>query len=164
MTAATSIARHEHLLEELGRARTFGVVSTYEKTNPTGNKVQWVIGFDGNGDESVTFETRELDAFLRGIRLASAAAARPGAKRPPKLTPTRRAILEDGRVEVELRNPGDAAELKRRRNGLFSDAYALGLKGQFHVTKDGDRLIGETEEYRQAHAAEDAPVQVKESA
>jgi hypothetical protein len=59
--------------------------------------------------------------------------------------PIRAAIVEHGRVEVEVPESFGPVEVRKLKNSLFNQAYALGLKGKFKITKsaDGKLLVGE---------------------
>lgn len=61
-----------------------------------------------------------------------------------KADPIRDAIAADGRVEVPLQDPTDAAERKRVVNTIFGRAYTLGLKGKFEVKVVDGVAIGQT--------------------
>lgn len=69
-------------------------------------------------------------------------------RKPRTLKPDaiRDAIRENGRVEVPLEDPTDAAEKKRTVNKIFGRAYSLGLKGRFGVRIEDGRAIGEVKE------------------
>lgn len=158
-TSTFLAARGDDLVDHLNQVKQLGLVRAYEKTNPTGNKLVWVLELpNGDAAETVELDSPQLKALLAGVHLATSTNA---ARRSPKMTPTREAILADGRVVLDIKKPNDKAYMKRLRNGLFSDAYAVGLKGQFHVTREGDKLVGETEAYRREHHV---PAPLKESA
>lgn len=74
---------------------------------------------------------------------AKAPATAAAAGRKLKADPIRDAIERDGKVEVTLKDPADAAEKKRVTNTIFGRAYTLGLKGQFEVKVVDGVVIGQ---------------------
>lgn len=101
-------------------------------------------GAEAAGDGILYLETAPARAFAAGLK-AGAATARPARKAgtPRKPNPYVEAIQRDGRVVAPIGDPSNPDEVKRIRNAVFFAAYALGLKGQFTVRRDGDTFVGE---------------------
>lgn len=148
MTTTTTKANpREELSAKLGQLAGLGVINSYTAVNPTGNKLVWVLDFDEHGEDSLDLGTPEAKAFVAGALRAQAAIGRTG--RAPKMTPVREAILAEGRAVVDIKSE-DA--VRGQRNKLFADGYAVGFKGRFHVSRQGDKLVGETDAYRAVQA------------
>lgn len=62
--------------------------------------------------------------------------------------PIRDAIAAHGRVEVEIPEGLGPVEVRKLKNSVFNQAYALGLKGKFSISRspDGKLLIGQRKE------------------
>lgn len=141
-----NVNRREQLADELA---DLGVLA--EASNPTGRKLEWnLMGRDdalATADDLSGLSTAEVEAFLAGLKLgrASAPGGRPRRMREPH--PHRRAIIDEGGVEIGVSEDATPEDLKRLRNGLFAHGYALGLKGRFTVTLVGEgsdrRLVAE---------------------
>lgn len=130
-----------------------GLVADVTSSNPTGNKLEWKVRLPEQALDRLeeplstsvattvdrAMSTREVETLLTGLLLGRLARGRLA----PSSAALSDSIAAGGRVEVTLRDPASASERKRTRNAIFNAAYRLGLKGQFAVHQDGDRLIGQ---------------------
>lgn len=109
---------------ELDRAVHEGMIVDYKQV-----KGGWkIIPMDGLAPWNFTRE--EALAFVHGLRAAMR----------PTPDPMRRAIRADG--QILLRVTADPRSERRIRGAMYRAAYSLGLKGDFAVTRNGDKIEG----------------------
>lgn len=117
-------------------AELFGADAELKKDSNSSGEIVWTI--EGSGVPGM--KSKEMRLFLAGVKLGRT--LRPAkAPRVSKHAALREAILKDGRVEVDVKD-FESDALKIARNNLFTQAYALGLKGQFKVETVDGKLVG----------------------